>query len=92
MRLNALRISEGDNVAVALEDIPAGGAVRISGGEQFAAAERIPFAHKVAIRAIAGGEAVVKYGVAIAFAAGDIARGGWVHAHNAKSYWVEKRK
>jgi altronate hydrolase len=92
MRLNAIRINENDNVAVALEDIPAGGAVRISSGEQFAAVERIPFAHKVAIRAIAGGEAVVKYGVPIAFAKSDVARGGWVHSHNAKSYWVEKRQ
>ena len=42
----------------------------------------IPYGHKVATRAIGAGEAVVKYGVAIGRASGDIASGAHVHVHN----------
>lgn len=42
----------------------------------------IPFGHKVALRPIAAGEAVIKYGVAIGRATCPIAVGDHVHIHN----------
>jgi altronate hydrolase len=46
------------------------------------AVERIPAGHKVAIRAVASGEAVRRYGQIIGFATQPIAPGQHVHEHN----------
>ncbi len=89
---NALLIDPGDNVAVALADIAAGSAVVLSGLAHLDAAEPIPFAHKIAVRRIPSGAAILKYGVPIAFATRDIPAGAWVHEHNAKSYFVARRE
>src|SRR5205085_491823 len=45
-------------------------------------AEPIPKGHKVALRAIAAGEAVRKFGFPIGIARTDIAAGAHVHSHN----------
>ena len=45
----------------------------------------IKMGHKVAVRAIAQAESVVKYGVTIGAATRDIAAGEWVHLHNCRS-------
>ena len=45
----------------------------------------IPAGHKVALCAIKKGEAVIKYGHRIGFAAEDIEKGAWVHTHNVKT-------
>ncbi len=42
----------------------------------------IPYGHKVALRPIARGEPVIKYGVAIGRATCEIASGAHVHVHN----------
>lgn len=44
----------------------------------------VPFGHKVALRPIAAGAAVVKYGVAIGIATAPIAAGDHVHVHNCR--------
>ena len=44
--------------------------------------ERIPAGHKVAIRPIATGEPIRRYGQIIGFATAPIAPGEWVHTHN----------
>lgn len=44
----------------------------------------VPFGHKVALRPIAAGTAVVKYGVAIGIATAAIAAGDHVHVHNCR--------
>ena len=46
------------------------------------AGERIPAGHKAAVRAIAAGEAVRRYGQVIGFATQPIAPGAHVHVHN----------
>jgi predicted RecA/RadA family phage recombinase len=92
LNANALLIDPGDNVAVALADIAAGSAVILSGAASLVAGEAVPFAHKIAVRRIPAGEAILKYGVPIAFATGDIRAGAWVHEHNAKSYFVAKKE
>lgn len=61
-----LQINKADNVAVILVD-----------GDAVA-----PRGHKVALRPIAKGEEVIKYGFPIGRATQDIAEGEWVHSHN----------
>jgi altronate hydrolase len=71
-------LSDADNVAVANGRIEIGEA--LPGGA--AALELIEPGHKVAIRSIPAGEAVVKYQQAIGRATVDIPAGGHVHSHN----------
>jgi altronate hydrolase len=71
-------LSPSDNVAVANGRIEAG--ETLPGGAIALAA--IDPGHKVAIRPIAAGEAVVKYAQAIGKATADIPAGAHVHSHN----------
>ena len=72
-----IQINDIDNVAVALHPAPAGTAF---GGA--AAVEDIPQGHKMALRDIAVGEMVMKYGLPIGHATKEIKAGQWVHTHN----------
>ena len=91
-RRNALHIDSRDNVAVALEEILAGSDIFLESDLSIRAIDAVPFAHKIAIHAIALGEHVLKYGAPIAFATADIRTGEWVHEHNAKSFFAAKRE
>jgi len=77
----ALVISERDNVATALEPLDPGRRLELT-GTTVTVLESIMSGHKVAVRAIAAGEPVVKYGSAIGLATSDIAPGAHVHVHN----------
>lgn len=77
----ALVISDRDNVATALEALEAGRRLEI-GGAAITTMEPIAPGHKVALRAIGAGEAVVKYGSPIGLATADIPAGAHVHTHN----------
>jgi len=84
----ALAIHGRDNVAVALEDIAPGTNVRVTREgrmETLAVAEAIPLGHKIALRALAPGEPVVKYGEVIGVARIAIGPGAHVHVHNIAS-------
>ena len=74
-----LRMHAHDNVAIVANDggLPAGAVV----GEPFALAlvDKLPQGHKVALRPIGQGEAVVRYGVTLGTALQAIPAGGWVH-------------
>jgi SAF domain len=80
----ALIISDRDNVATALEPLETGRVLEI-GGSAITIAEPIASGHKVALRAIAAGEPVIKYGSSIGLASADIAPGTHVHTHNLSS-------
>lgn len=83
--LNAMMIDEKDNVAVAIEPISKGDTVSfLCNGEekQLTARADITIYHKLAIRDIACGEPVVKYGEHIGVATCDIHAGDHVHVHN----------
>jgi len=73
-----LKIDPRDDVAVALAPLAPGEAV----AEGVVAREEIPAGHKVALRAIAKGQDVRKYGWPIGHALTDIAAGDHVHSHN----------
>ena len=76
-------ISDRDNVATALEALTPGQS--IAGATPFTVREAIPRGHKVALRAIAAGGSVIKYGNQIGLAIGEIAEGSHVHTHNVAS-------
>ncbi|MFE0018180.1 UxaA family hydrolase [Mesorhizobium sp. NPDC059054] len=75
---NSIVLSPSDNVVVANGRLEKGTA--LPGGA--ATADAIESGHKVAIRAIPAGSAVVKYAQAIGRATQDIAAGQHVHSHN----------
>jgi SAF domain len=80
----ALVISARDNVATALHALRPGQRIEADGSAVIVA-EPIAQGHKVAIRAIAAGEAVLKYGSAIGTATVNIGAGAHVHTHNVAS-------
>ena len=73
-----------DNVAVALHPVAAGEHFTLD-GISVTAAQDIPQGHKIALRPLAEGEAVIKYGTPIGHASEAIAPGSWVHTHNMKT-------
>ena len=80
----AHRIDARDDVAVALADLPAGSEVAI-GDATLRAVDAVARGHKLALRAIAAGEAVRKFGFPIGLATQAIQRGQWVHTHNLRT-------
>ena len=82
--MNLIRIHPLDNVAVALEDIPAGETVT-AGGSTVTARQAIPRGHKLALAAVPAGARIIKYGCTIGLAKADIAPGDWVHVHNVRT-------
>jgi len=80
----AIVITPRDNVATALEPLEAGRVLQV-GGAVMTVAQPIPRGHKVALRPIASGEPVLKYGSTIGNATADIAAGSHVHTHNLAS-------
>ena len=80
----ALVISAADNVATALEALEPGRTIPL-GTLMVTVTEAIPRGHKFALRAIAIGEPVLKYGSAIGTASSSIDAGAHVHTHNVAS-------
>ena len=70
-----------DNVVVALRPLAAGEVLSVEGAGEVRVAEDIPQGHKMAVRALALGDNVVKYGLPIGHATCDIAPGEHVHTH-----------
>ncbi len=71
-----------DNVVTAKTIIRAGTVVELPGGKRIDVKEEIPFAHKIALRKIPRGGAVIKYGERIGKAVRPIGPGELVHIHN----------
>ena len=84
-----LKIHEKDNVGTAVVEIPVGYKARVLYDDRFeswiTAKDPIPMAHKIALRDIAKGAEVLKYGECIGQADADIAAGCHVHVHNITS-------
>ncbi len=85
MKDNILIIHPRDNVAVALKKLEAGDPAIAKGMEGFPALEEIPPSHKIALRDIAQGEEIIKYGETVAVSTRQIRKGEWVHTHNLES-------
>jgi len=79
-----LVISDRDNVATALQALQPGQVVEI-GTATVTVTEAIAPGHKIALRAIAIGEPVIKYGSPMGTASAPIVAGEHVHTHNVAS-------
>ncbi len=82
--MQIFKIHENDNVAVAIETIPADTSVDVN-GESVVSNMEIPAGHKMALRDIRAGEQIIKYGCPIGNAKEDIKKGDWIHVHNVKT-------
>jgi altronate hydrolase len=80
----ALLIHGDDSVAVATTELAEDSRVEVE-GRTIAVLNAIPAGHKVALRAHAPGEPVVKYGWPIGHASVAIAAGEHVHVHNLRT-------
>src|SRR5947209_18300869 len=94
-KLRVLHLDPADQIGVALDDLAPGapaGSVR--------ATMFVPKGHKIALRDIAAGDAIRKFGAIIGEASADIRAGEHVHLHNlafrptgaSRSMHVDRRK
>lgn len=81
----SLRVHENDDVAVLLSPALSAGTRVIVGGHAYHTNAAIPSGHKIALRPIAAGELVRKYGQPFGRAYKDITPGEWVHTHNVET-------
>jgi altronate dehydratase small subunit len=84
----AIIIHSSDNVATALDEIPAGTEVGLkkSGSVyRITVQEEISRGHKFSLHGIRKGETIIKYGEPIGVATTDIEKGFHVHTHNVES-------
>jgi altronate dehydratase small subunit len=85
------RMQPTDTVATALVELTPGTLVRVADSTgttppvEVVVRGTIPFGHKVALRQVAVGEPVLKYGEAIGLASAPIEAGEHVHTHNVDS-------
>lgn len=82
-----LLLHPDDNVLVARAHAAEGSEVALDSGP-VVLDRPIPLAHKIARRAIAVGDTILKYGMPIGVATEAIAPGGHVHVHNIRSAYT----
>jgi len=81
--MKALVLHPDDNVATAVSAVEPGERISVDASE-ITILEPIPFGHKLALRDIPRGEAVIKYGETIGKATAAIKKGAHVHVHNVE--------
>ncbi len=76
-----IRMHPDDNVAIVANDggLPAGTVMPEGPAAGLTLREKVPQGHKLALRDIAAGQAVLRYNVPVGFAREAIAAGSWVH-------------
>ena len=79
-----LQLDPKDNVGVLTQSVVAGTRLRV-GHQDVALAHSLGLGHKLALRDIAVGEKIMKYGCPIGSAITAIPAGDHVHLHNMKS-------
>jgi len=82
-----MKLAPQDNVAVALRALRAGETVVLEGTAHIVDRD-IAVGHKLAARAIAPGETIVKYNCPIGVATQPIPAGACVHTHNVASSYL----
>lgn len=81
---STIQIHAADNVAVALRDLAQGEEITL-GGLQFELPQPVARGHKFALRLIDSGQNIIKYGLPIGHALGNIQPGEYIHSQNAKT-------
>ena len=76
-----LVLNPADNIAICLEDMPAGTVID-QDNLKLTITQTIPRGHKVASRAVTKGDGIIKYGERMGHATKDISIGEHVHTHN----------
>ncbi len=79
-----LKINPADNVVVAIQAITKGTVLNID-GKSIIALDDVPAGHKIAIKDLAAGEDVVKYGYPIGHAREPKPAGSWMNENNIKT-------
>lgn len=79
-----IKINPADNVLVALADLKCGQTI-VEGDTTITLNDNVDRGHKFAIRDIAKGENVIKYGYPIGRAQCSIKCGDWIHSHNLET-------
>lgn len=79
-----LKINPADNVVVAIQAIAKGTALAID-GQEIIAQDDIPAGHKIAIKDLAEGENIIKYGYPIGHAREPKKAGSWMNENNIKT-------
>ena len=82
-----LRLHRDDNVLTVIRTLEPGDELTIDGARAPVKA-RLPIGHKVAARAIAPVEKILKYGAPIGSATAAISPGEHVHTHNVQSDYI----
>jgi len=85
--MSLILLHPDDNVLVLSAPIHAGQALTIDGQAVTARAD-VAVGHKLARRALAVGDKVLKYGAPIGSITAPVAAGGHVHLHNMKSDYI----
>jgi altronate hydrolase len=85
----AVHLRAEDNVAIAARQLLAGTELEWN-GTRVSLDKRVGLGHKLALRDIRSGEAILKYGQVIGFAAEEIPAGSHVHVHNVRADAFER--
>ena len=93
----AIQIDDADNVATVASEVSKGERVEVLSpdGSVLMRPETlgdVPFGHKIALKPLARGEDVIKYGEVIGVASTIIEVGEWLHTHNVESVRVPTSK
>lgn len=79
-----LKINPDDNVVVAIQEQKAGAVITVD-GKKITVLEDVPAGHKIAIKDLAEGENVIKYGFPIGHAKESKKAGSWMNENNIKT-------
>lgn len=82
-----MKLAAADNVAIALRALRPGEAFVLD-GIALAPDRDLAVGHKIAARAIAEGDTILKYNCPIGIATQAISAGHYVHTHNVKSGYL----
>ena len=91
MGIDVIVLDPRDTVAVAVSHLPAGRPVETPFGP-LPVTEPIPPGHKIARRAMAPGDPIIKHGMPVGRAACRIEPGAHVHVHNVTSMYLTNRQ
>ena len=81
---SVLKINPADNVVVAIQPQSVGAVITVD-GKKITVLEDVPAGHKIAIRDLAEGENVIKYGFPIGHAKEAKKAGSWMNENNIKT-------
>jgi altronate dehydratase small subunit len=86
---NMIILAKDDNVGVALRGIAPGEFAVDGQGSKIKSVEDVPLGHKIALKTIAEGDKIVRFGLPVGIARAPIGAGRLVHIHNVRSQYLD---